>query len=128
MDPYEILGVAPTATEDDLDHAFRSLVRQLHPDTRTPSEPDPDADDRLHHLLNAYATLRDPIRRAAYDRTQTPPLAATARTHQPATTQPAQSRFEPAIRVGPVHWEPARQTTGRGVAPSQATRASDDIR
>lgn len=113
-DPYTLLGVTADATDDDLDHAFRDLVRQLHPDTRTSSEPDDDADQRLQDLLTAYATLRDPIRRAAYDRSRTGPAltnkppAARPRTAEAQTSAPM--RAEPAIRVGPVRWEPSRQS------------------
>jgi curved DNA-binding protein CbpA len=31
-DPYKILGVAKTATQDDIKKAYRKLVKQLHPD------------------------------------------------------------------------------------------------
>jgi curved DNA-binding protein CbpA len=113
-DPYVILGVPTEASDDDLDHAFRELVRRLHPDTRVAAAmPDDDADWRLQEVLNAYATLRDPVRRAAYDR------AARAAHHRPADarirvrrttagTAPAPRRTEPAIRVGPVRWQPPR--------------------
>ncbi|MDX6237985.1 MAG: hypothetical protein QOG10_2800 [Kribbellaceae bacterium] len=116
-DPYALLGVTAEASDDDLDHAFRGLVRQLHPDTRTPSEPDADADQRLQELLTAYATLRDPLRRAAYDRTRArPATAGSAPTPQPrfptaAPQTPAPIRVGPAIRVGPVHWAPPAQAT-----------------
>ncbi len=110
-DPYVILGVVAEASDDDLDHAFRVLVRQLHPDTRTSSEPDTDADLRLQQLLNAYTTLRDPIRRAAYDRTRAKPAktrrAPTPRPRFPAAPQTSVPiRVGSAIRVGPVHWDP----------------------
>ncbi|MEI8412305.1 MULTISPECIES: J domain-containing protein [unclassified Kribbella] len=110
-DPYAILGVTAEASDDDLDHAFRILVRQLHPDTRTSTEPDADADLRLQQLLTAYTTLRDPIRRAAYDRTRARPAstkgASTLRPRFPSAPQtPVPIRFGSAIRVGPVHWEP----------------------
>ncbi|GAA1113795.1 hypothetical protein GCM10009630_08860 [Kribbella jejuensis] len=107
-DAYAILGVATEASDDDLDHAFRGLVRRLHPDTRgsataaIPSasvESDDDADRRLQELLNAYATLRDPVRRAAYDR------ARVVAAPKPAVPDPVRG---PAIRVGPVRWEPLR--------------------
>ena len=75
-EPYAILGVTAAASNDDLDHAFRGLVRQLHPDTRTPSESDAEADQRPQEILTAYATLRDPIRRAAHDRTRAKPETA----------------------------------------------------
>jgi curved DNA-binding protein CbpA len=118
-DPYAILGVTAEASDDDLDHAFRGLVRQLHPDTRTPSESDDDADRRLQEILNAYATLRDPITRAAYDRARARPAAAnrapSLRPRSPASLASPRNaspiRVGPAIRVGPVRWEPPPQDT-----------------
>ncbi|MET9272145.1 J domain-containing protein [Kribbella sp. NPDC003557] len=118
LDPYAILGVTVEASDDDLDHAFRGLVRGLHPDTRT-AEPNNDAeaavdaDRRLQELLNAYATLRDPIRRAAYDRavvhhaTAPSPSSTGAPSPRPRNSGAAAPiRVDPAIRVGPVRWEP----------------------
>jgi curved DNA-binding protein CbpA len=125
-DPYTILGVAPDATDDDLDRAFRSLVRKLHPDTRTPSELDAAADQRLQELLTAYATLRDPIRRAAYDRSRPAPAHASGFRppvrHVPR--EPAAVRVGPGLRVGSVHWDPLPNTTegASGVAGSRRTR------
>ena len=117
-DPYTLLGVTSEATDDDLDHAFRGLVRRVHPDTRTSSESDADADWRLQELLTAYATLRDPIRRAAYDRATNGAPTARTRTAEPRTS--ATVRAEPAIRIGPVHWEPSRKT--RTEAPGDISR------
>jgi curved DNA-binding protein CbpA len=116
-DPYAILGVAAEASDDDLDHAFRGLVRQYHPDTRT-SESDNDADQRLQEILTAYATLRDPIH-AAYDRSRARPAPASrAPTPRPrfsaAPRTSAPIRVGLAIRVGPVHWEPSPQATTDG--------------
>ena len=72
-DPYDVLGVTAEASDEDLDEAFRGLVRRHHTDTRSP-QPEPDADHRLQEILTAYTTLRDPIRRAAYDHTLTEDL------------------------------------------------------
>ncbi|WUJ67963.1 J domain-containing protein [Kribbella soli] len=134
LDPYTILGVTVEASDEDLDHAFRGLVRGLHPDTRIPDSVDADdADRRLQELLNAYATLRDPIRRAACDQTQAAapsassvgapvPHPRSARGERDRETRgphraprsdalasdAAPIRGDPAIRVGPVHWEPPK--------------------
>jgi curved DNA-binding protein CbpA len=121
-DPYAILGVTAAASDDDLDHAFRGLVRQLHPDTRTPSEPDADADQRLQQLLTAYSTLRDPIRRAAYDHTRTTLRASRSQPVPAAPQTPAPFRVGPAIRVGPVCWEPPPQATPDGSSAAVAPR------
>lgn len=114
-DPYLVLGVTAEASDNDLDHAFRRLIRQLHPDTRPPAVPDPDDDQRLQNLLTAYATLRDPIQRATYDRT-----------HREQTTKPhlavprprvaAPPPLPPDLRAGPVHWAPLPHPTPGGPA------------
>lgn len=70
-DPYAVLGLAPTATADEITRAYRNQVRTLHPDTRGTPESNPPLDDRLRQVLAAYAVLRDPERRARYDRAAT---------------------------------------------------------
>lgn len=79
-DPYLVLGVAPTATQAEITHAYRDRLRAHHPDTRhTP--PSHTADDDLRQVLTAYALLRDPARRADYDRATA--HAATPPPHRP---------------------------------------------
>lgn|ERR1700754_2428314 len=68
FDPYAVLGLPPTATEDEITHAYRTQVRAHHPDTRTTPQWLPSADEHLRRVLAAYAMLRDPERRARYDR------------------------------------------------------------
>ncbi|ETA66578.1 J domain-containing protein [Haloechinothrix halophila] len=62
-DPYRVLGVAPTATDAEITGAYRRLVRHLHPDADNNADP-----NELEEVLAAYQLLRDPARRAAYDR------------------------------------------------------------
>jgi curved DNA-binding protein CbpA len=124
-DLYTVLGVTAAASNDELQHAFRSLVRQHHPDTRSPTPAGPDADVRLQQIITAYETLRDPVSRAAYDRTRPGADAGSSgRTWQPPspaappTSAPIRLgtaiHVEPAIRVGPVRWEPPPPRTERG--------------
>ena len=64
-DPYEVLGVARDASEQDVKKAFRQLARELHPDVNAH---DPDAEEKFKEAAEAYEILSDPERRATYDR------------------------------------------------------------
>ena len=64
-DFYEVLGVARTADEKALKAAFRKLAMQFHPD-RNPG--DDAAEVRFREVSAAYECLKDPQKRAAYDR------------------------------------------------------------
>jgi curved DNA-binding protein len=63
-DYYEILGLSRGATQDEVKHAYRRLARKYHPDVSK----DADAEARFKELGEAYAVLKDPEKRAAYDR------------------------------------------------------------
>ncbi len=64
-DYYEILAVERNASEQDLKSAFRKLAKDHHPD-RNPG--DKDAEQKFKELNEAYEVLKDPQKRAAYDR------------------------------------------------------------
>jgi curved DNA-binding protein len=63
-DLYEVLGVRPNATAADIRRAYRDHARRLHPDVAGHR-----ADGRMAEINDAWFVLRDPARRAAYDRT-----------------------------------------------------------
>jgi curved DNA-binding protein len=63
-DYYQVLGVERSATDDEVKKAFRKLARKHHPDVSQAK----DAQSRMQELNEAYEVLRDPERRAAYDR------------------------------------------------------------
>jgi DnaJ domain len=63
---YEFLGVAPGATENELRHAYRQLARAFHPDSAGGGAK-AHSDVAMAALNEAWHTLSDPGRRAAYD-------------------------------------------------------------
>src|SRR5262245_49426293 len=64
-DPYSVLGVPRSASDDDVKQAFRSLAKRFHPDT---AEGAADKGRRFKDLSIAYEILGDPAKRRSYDR------------------------------------------------------------
>ncbi|MEZ5708672.1 MAG: molecular chaperone DnaJ [Blastomonas sp.] len=62
---YELLGVSRTADDREIKSAYRKLAMQYHPD-RNPG--DAEAEARFKSISQAYDCLKDPQKRAAYDR------------------------------------------------------------
>ena len=63
-DYYKILGVAKTASEDEIRKAFRNLARQYHPDVAGNKA---GAEDKFKEINEAYEVLSDPEKRRKYD-------------------------------------------------------------
>jgi molecular chaperone DnaJ len=64
-DYYDVLGVGRSADEKDLKAAYRKLAKQLHPDA---NPGDAKTEAKFKELNEAYDVLKDPQKRAAYDR------------------------------------------------------------
>ena len=63
-DHYEVLGISPDATQEEIKRAYRKLARQLHPDA---NPGDPHAEERFKEVTRAYEVLSDPERCRRYD-------------------------------------------------------------
>lgn len=63
-DPYQVLGVAKSASEADIKKAFRSLAKKHHPDTHPGDE---SAKKRFQEISAAYDILGDKDKRAKFD-------------------------------------------------------------
>jgi curved DNA-binding protein CbpA len=61
--PYNILGVSPTASTEDIKKAYRSLAMRHHPDRN----PHSSAEVRFNAIKKAYELLSDPQKRAEYN-------------------------------------------------------------
>ena len=64
-DFYEILGVGKNADEKELKSAYRKLAKQYHPDA---NPGDKTAEAKFKEISEAYDILKDPQKKAAYDR------------------------------------------------------------
>jgi DnaJ-class molecular chaperone len=64
-DPYQVLGVAKTASQDEIRKAYRKLAKELHPDLHPD---DKAAETRFKQVSAAYGLLKDPEQRARFDR------------------------------------------------------------
>jgi curved DNA-binding protein CbpA len=102
---YEVLGVEPTASAEEIKRAFRASAKATHPDHH-PN--DPDAADRFKVVSEAYSVLSDVERRRRYDAEQAP-----------APSEPP-SEPAPAPRPPPAPGQP----WGDGRRESRAQRAT----
>lgn len=62
-DYYQALGVTRDSSADEIKKSFRRLARKYHPDISR----EPDAEERMKEVNEAFAVLSDPEKRAAYD-------------------------------------------------------------
>lgn len=63
-DYYEVLGVAPHASPEEIKRAYHRLAFQCHPDRNCESE---EANEEMERINAAFAVLSDPIKRREYD-------------------------------------------------------------
>lgn len=87
-DYYEVLGVPPNATDEQIRRRFRELARQYHPDVNR----SPDAEQRFKEITEAYRVLTSPSLRADYDLMRRSAQQARRGTGDATTTPPPRSR------------------------------------
>ena len=63
-DYYAALGVTKNASQEEIQRAYRKLARKYHPDVNKT----PDAEEKFKDIGEAYEVLKDPDKRAKYDR------------------------------------------------------------
>ncbi|HZC33519.1 MAG TPA: J domain-containing protein [Candidatus Bathyarchaeia archaeon] len=98
IDAYKTLQVDPEAEDEVIQAAYRRLARKYHPDV---SGPGPESAGRMAAINKAWETLRDPVRRRAYDRER----RAAGRAGDASTTMWASTHGSPASpgRASPAH-------------------------
>src|SRR5579863_4425756 len=62
IDYYETLEISPNADSETIERMFRYLARRYHPDNRSTADR-----DRFDSVVEAHATLKDPVRRVEFD-------------------------------------------------------------
>lgn len=87
-DYYEVLGVPPNATDEQIRRRFRDLARKYHPDVNR----SPDAEHRFKEITEAYRVLSSPSLRADYDLMRRSAQNARTGTGSATTTPPPRSR------------------------------------
>lgn len=87
-DYYEVLGVPPHATDEQIRRRFRELARKYHPDVNR----SPDAEHRFKEITEAYRVLSSPSLRADYDLMRRSAQQARSGTGGASTTPPPRSR------------------------------------
>jgi curved DNA-binding protein CbpA len=123
IDPYKILQVDPEAEDEVVQAAYRRLAQKYHPDRGG----GPEAAARMIALNAAWEMLRDPRRRADYDRgrraSPIPPGPASA---PPSAGSPL--RPDPGVRrpeTVSTDWTSGRSSQGGGYEPSM--RAAEGL-
>lgn len=110
-DYYTVLGVADTATQQEISRAFRGLMRTRHPDVDAAAAAPASAE--VLAIMNAFRVLHDPRKRAEYDRRHNRNRKVEPRSGQdiPVRYRPREvpvrriPKASPLLRVTPVRWE-----------------------
>ena len=83
--PYETLGVAPNASQDDIRKAYRKAAKETHPDLN-PGKP--EAENRFKEINAAYDIIGDADKRKRYDAGEIDETGAERRPERAAAAAP----------------------------------------
>jgi curved DNA-binding protein CbpA len=111
-DPYEVLQVASSADDTVLRAAYRALAHRYHPDVAGP-----DGELRMRELNAAWEIVRDPERRAAYDRSRMASGTRGSAGVREGTNPPARQGSDPGSATRPAPPPSAPPWTGAAGPP-----------
>ncbi len=94
-DPYDVLGVPKTASEDDIKKSYRRLAKKFHPDQ---NQSNPKAKDSFAEINSAYEIIGDKAKRAQFDRGE---IGADGKPRAPGFDGFGAGGFEGFARGGP---------------------------
>ncbi len=115
-DPYQVLGVSPTVSDEELRHTYRRLVQRYHPDHNGGSV---EAAGKFEEVQEAYARVRE-LRKIAGPKTSIPP-------HEPATEDRLRD-LERQVREAQIARDRAREAARKAAAAAEdrPERSSDE--
>jgi curved DNA-binding protein CbpA len=105
VDPYAVLGVAPDASDDELRHVYRELVKRHHPDHNGGS---PESTARFAQIQSAYALIAE-RRRAPASEPAADPRAPMSEVDERIAAIEAELRRQTAAREAAARAEAARE-------------------
>lgn len=109
---YQVLGVAQTASGEEIKKAYRKLARGCHPDIVQANGGDiHEAQERFKRINHARDVLSDADKRAEYDMSLLRPVSSPGPKYRPSSEEPVYSAYEDATFVAPPpYWSDACYT------------------
>lgn len=126
MNYYEILGVGPDATEQQIKVGYRREAMKWHPDRHEGAAAKGEADRRFKDLALAYRTLRDPAARADYDRELEQKLRGEYDARQQEQFRQDRAQKEQAQRKQTKQEQPRQNSSETGSQFEEQTTTGDD--
>ncbi len=120
-DFYGVLDVPRTAGDDEIKKAYRKLAMKYHPDRNNGSK---EAEERFKEITEAYDVLRDPQKRAAYDRYGEAGLRGGHGGRSTTWTSPKRSASSCATSAAWADWSRSSAYAAAGIRAAEPTSRS----